>query len=232
MAARVLQVLAPEAPVFRRHRFLVLPRRLPLSLDAEPDTEYQYSNLGYNVLGLIIEEVSGTNFDEFMKSNILDESKMSNSDFRYFKIPAPLRSSPHTDRMITHAVYERKVYPYTREHAPSSTLDSSSTDLSKWMITVLDSLSNSSGEGLYDTMIEPSSPLSPYIGLGFQLGNLGSKNTIGHYGGDRGFRSYLLMIPEENMGLVVLANCDYQEDFRQEILHSIAGLMTSNLNDE
>jgi CubicO group peptidase (beta-lactamase class C family) len=74
-------------------------------------------------------------------------------------------------------------------------------------------------------MIEPTFLSNPYISLGFQLSEIYSKKIIGHYGGDKGFRSYLIMIPEENIGLVLLANCDYDEDFRQEILHSIAKLM-------
>ncbi|PCI00026.1 MAG: hypothetical protein COB81_09715 [Flavobacteriaceae bacterium] len=74
-------------------------------------------------------------------------------------------------------------------------------------------------------MISPSFKANPYIGFGFQLGDINSKKTIGHYGGDRGFRSYLLMIPSEKIGLVLLANCDYDEDFRQEIIHPIAKLM-------
>lgn len=47
----------------------------------------------------------------------------------------------------------------------------------------------------------------------------------GHFGGDRGFRSYLLLLPEQHIGLVVLANTDHAEDFRQEILHAVARLL-------
>ena len=74
-------------------------------------------------------------------------------------------------------------------------------------------------------MIEPTFSSNPYMGLGFQLNTINSIKTIGHYGGDKGFRSYQIMIPEEKMGLVLLANCDYNEDFRQEIIHAIAKLM-------
>ena len=77
----------------------------------------------------------------------------------------------------------------------------------------------------YKQMIAPTFTPNAHIGLGFKLGSIMSQKTIGHYGGDRGFRSYLLMIPEERIGLVLLANCDYNEDFRQEILHPIAKLM-------
>jgi len=198
---------------------------LNLKLDSDPSSEYQYSNLAYDILGYVIEKVSGSTFDDFMKENILNKSGMYSSDFRYFKIHDSLKTSPHSKRWVTKNIYERKTYPYTREHAPSSTLNSSSKDLSKWMISFLQTLGDSDLNNQNLTMIEPSFSSNPYIGLGFQLDNINSKKTVGHYGGDKGFRSYLIMIPEEKIGLVVLANCDYNEDFRQEIIHPIAKLM-------
>ncbi len=198
---------------------------LNLKLDSDPSSEYQYSNLAYDILGHVIEKVSGSTFDDFLKENILNKSGMYSSDFRYFKIHDSLKTSPHSKRWITKNIYERKTYPYTREHAPSSTLNSSSKDLSKWMISFLQTLDDSDLNNKNSTMIEPTFSPNPYIGLGFQLDDINSKKTIGHYGGDKGFRSYLIMIPEEKIGLVVLANCDYDEDFRQEIIHPIAKLM-------
>lgn len=201
---------------------------LNLKLLAAPHTEYNYSNLGYNILGYVIEKVSAINFDEFVKENILTPSGMSNSDFRYFKIADSIKSSPHSKRKFSKTIYKRKIYPYTREQAPSSTLNSSANDLSKWMISFMKSSNRLSSEKGYQIMFEPSFNKYPYIGLGFQLSNLNKEKTIGHYGGDRGYRSYLVMIPEKRIGLVVLANCDYDEDFRQEILHPVVRLMLKN----
>lgn len=198
---------------------------LNLKLLSEPHTEYNYSNLGYNVLGYVIEKLSKTNFDEFVKENILTPSQMSNSDFRYFKIGDSIKTSPHSKRMISKKVYERKIYPYTREQTPSSTLNSSANDLSKWMISFLKSSNGLSPKKSFEKMFEPSFNEYPYIGLGFQLSTLNKEKTVGHYGGDKGYRSYLIMIPEKGFGLVLLANCDYDEDFRQEILHPIVKLM-------
>lgn len=198
---------------------------LNLKLDSEPSAEYEYSNLAYDILGYLIEKVSGATFDDYLKDNILNKSGMYNSDFRYFKIQDSLKTVPHSKSWITKHIYTRKTYPYTREHSPSSTLNSSSKDLSKWMISFLQTLDDSNHENNYQAMLEPSFAQNTNIGLGFQLNTINSKKVIGHYGGDKGFRSYLIMIPEENMGLVLLANCDYKEDFRQEIIHPIAKLM-------
>ncbi|MFY0627027.1 MAG: beta-lactamase family protein [Reichenbachiella sp.] len=198
---------------------------LDLKLDSDPSSEYHYSNLAYDVLGCLIEIVSGSSFDDFIKENILNESGMHNSDFRYFEIPDSLKTVPHSKHWFTGNIYERQTYPYTREHAPSSTLNSSSKDLSKWMISFLQSLDGELSSIDYNIMIQPSFEPNEHIGLGFQLGEIDGFKKVGHYGGDNGFRSYLLMVPEEKIGLVVLANCDYEENFRHEILHPIARLM-------
>ena len=100
---------------------------LSLKLDADPASEYQYSNLAYDILGYVIERVSGASFDDFLKENILNKSEMYNSDFRYFKVPDSLRTSPHSKSWVSGNIYERKTYPYSREHAPSSTLNSSAS---------------------------------------------------------------------------------------------------------
>lgn len=197
---------------------------LNISLESNPNTEYYYSNLGYDILGYIVEKVSGMSFDEYMKNYVLVDGGMTNSDFRYFKISDSLKTSPHTNSWIAGNTKVRTTYPYTREHAPSSTLNASSKELSNWMLYFLNSLEGSNSKYDLNNMILPSTELSSNIGLGFQLYNAYSRKAIGHYGGDKGFRSFLMMIPEDNLGIVVLGNCDYKEDFRQEMVYPIAQL--------
>jgi CubicO group peptidase (beta-lactamase class C family) len=198
---------------------------LNLKLDFAPSSDFSYSNLAYDILGHVIAKISNSTFEDYVKENILDPSRMVNSDFRYFRIPDSLRTIPHSKSKISQRIYSRKTYPYTREHAPSSTLNASAKDLSKWMISFLASLENDKNEGILKAMVQPSSDINKHIGLGFQLSKIEGLKKIGHYGGDKGFRSYLMMIPDEKMGLVLLANCDYEEDFRQEILHAITEIL-------
>jgi len=203
---------------------------LNLKLSAQPSSEYHYSNLGYDILGYIVEKISGSTFEDYVKKNILNPNGMHNSDFRYFKIPDLLRTSPHSKTFITKNRYARKVYPYTREHSPSSTLNASSKDLSKWMIQFLEIINDKDSNSIYNLMTIPSFDQYNKIGLGFQLYSFEGNKAIGHYGGDKGFRSFLIMFPAKNMGLVLLANCDYHEDFRQEILMPIAKMMLTYSN--
>lgn len=198
---------------------------LKLELESEPSLTYSYSNLGYNLLGYVIEKKTNSSFEDYLKNNLLNPSGMVFSDFRYFYIPDSLTTSPHTKNKITGNVYERDTYPYTREHAASSTLNASAVELSRWMIYFMQESKRNTPGNNYSLTLKPTSAKFSQIGLGFQQYEFDAKHAIGHYGGDKGFRSFLMMIPEENIGLVVLGNCDYEEDFRQEIIHPIAKLM-------
>ncbi|OJJ20808.1 hypothetical protein BKI52_09495 [marine bacterium AO1-C] len=197
-------------------------KKLKLRLKYPPGTKLYYSNLGYDILARVVERASGEMFEDYVKTNILVKAGMKYSDFRYFKIPANLRCSPHSQRRVSGQVYVRKTYPYNRVHAGSSTLNASAVDMCLWMSYFLKALQNNTN---YQKMLQPSFTAYPRIGLGFQLGKVGNKMKAGHYGGDKGFRSYLMLIPEKNIGLVLMGNCDYKEDYRQEILHPIAKMM-------
>lgn len=194
---------------------------LHIKLKATPSTTYLYSNLGYDILGFVVEKITNSSFEEYIKLNILDPSGMLQSDFRNFRIPDSLKAKPHSKKWITGNIYRRKTYPYTREHAASSTLNSSAYEFCKWMIWFM----NKSKDEGFNIMLHPSFGANSHIGLGFQLSTLDSLEVAGHYGGDKGFRSYLLLIPQREIGLVILANGDYNENFRQEILHPIAKML-------
>ncbi|CAN5508739.1 hypothetical protein BH11CYA1_BH11CYA1_14420 [soil metagenome] len=51
--------------------------RLTKPLDRDPATKYEYSNFGYNMLGRIIEKVSGEDYEAFVKKNILQPAGAS-----------------------------------------------------------------------------------------------------------------------------------------------------------
>ncbi|MCE7995138.1 MAG: serine hydrolase [Roseivirga sp.] len=184
-----------------------------------PGTNYAYSNLAYDLLGLVVEELSGQSFEDYVKQNLLTPAGMKHSDFRHFLIPEGLRTRPHTMSRVSGKISERTIYPYNREHAPSSTLNASAQELSLWMSHFLRQLD---GNSLHQQMLENSTEASEYIGLGFHLNSIHGFKAVGHFGGDQGFRSALFMIPEKQTGIVVLGNVDYKDDFRQELILAIS----------
>jgi CubicO group peptidase (beta-lactamase class C family) len=197
-------------------------------LKSVPGKSFSYSSMDYDVLGYLIEQTTHTSFAVFMKQTILQPFGMIYSDFDYFKIDTALRCSPHT-KGIFKKIHTRKSYPYNPAHSPSSTLNSSSYELALWMKGLLNTLRTNENHDYLNastlrSILQPSDNFK-FIGLGWFIGERFREKSYYHFGGDRGFRSYLLLLPEHDLGMVLLANCDYEEDFRQEILNGITDIL-------
>lgn len=195
---------------------------------AEPLTKFNYSNLGYDVLGVVVERVTGLPFETYVKLNVLNEYQMLNSSFDYLTIEKDLRTFPHSKHWLTGKVTQKKYYPYNREHSPSSTLNSSVQDLLNWMIQFNHKKDGVLSVSTKKAMTTPSTKLAKGIGLGFQLYTYEEDKLVGHYGGDVGYRSFLLMNLDKRIGVVLLANYDRDEDFRDEIVYPVYGLIERN----
>ncbi len=65
----VTLTLGEDNPVTERALIKFLLER---GLDVDPGTEYHYSNIGYLILGEVIEHLSGMSYEDYVKKNILD----------------------------------------------------------------------------------------------------------------------------------------------------------------
>jgi CubicO group peptidase (beta-lactamase class C family) len=70
----------PEAD-YRDGKEKTLDRIAALKLDSPPGTQFKYSDVGFMVLGEIVERVSGQSLDRFAKENIFDPLKMKETSF-------------------------------------------------------------------------------------------------------------------------------------------------------
>jgi len=102
----------------------------------EPGDGFRYSSMAYDLLGLVITEVSGMTFEDFMKREIFDPLGMDDTTF-FSEVDLADIAMPHSkgrDRVIR----LENTYPYTRQHAPSSTLKSTAADLLKWASALME----------------------------------------------------------------------------------------------
>lgn len=59
-----------------------------ISLSSVPGMHYEYSNLGFTMLGLIISRVSGEHYEDFIKTKIWDPLGMTHTYWEYADVPA------------------------------------------------------------------------------------------------------------------------------------------------
>jgi CubicO group peptidase (beta-lactamase class C family) len=187
-------------------------------LTTEPGSAYSYSNAGYELLGLLLSRATGTTFENAVRKQVLAPLGMRNSTFLRGDVPGHLAASPHVGMPL--AVPEG-AYPYTRRHAPSSTLHSNLVEMSRWMVAHFEPAEPAAGgsdgqwarldPGLLDLMRQPvvpvpSHPWEDAAGLGWGLGSYRGHRTLHRSGADPGFGSKLVLVPERRTGVVLLAN--------------------------
>ena len=174
-----------------------------------PGEGWRYSNKAFDALGDVVAKVSGRSFEDYVKSHILDPIGMERSSFLYPDIAEDRRTTGH----VGTPARVSEVYPYNRRHAPSSTLNSSVEQMVNWMLVNLNrgELDGSRilEAGSYDLLWEATTdtPMDGVsVGLSWFLGELEGQRTVSHGGGDTGFRSYILLMPDADMGIVLASN--------------------------
>lgn len=176
---------------------------------AGPGEKWRYSNMAFDILADVVAKVSGVNFEDYVKMNILDPLNMKESDFLRERIKPELRISGHLFDLQPKV---SSVYPYNRRHAPSSCLNSNVEEMCNWAIANMDHgifngrriLQASS----YDLLFEPQAQVDENrsIGLSWFIENRHGNKMISHGGGDTGFRSYIILIPEKSLAIVAASN--------------------------
>ncbi|MBL7846578.1 MAG: beta-lactamase family protein [Cyclobacteriaceae bacterium] len=68
---------------FNRDEFFAEVFRKHSTLDFEPGTKFKYSNLGYVLLGQLIEKVSGQSFEDYVETNIVDRSGVDRRELNF-----------------------------------------------------------------------------------------------------------------------------------------------------
>jgi CubicO group peptidase (beta-lactamase class C family) len=182
-----------------------------LSLIAAPGTKFQYSNMAFEILGDVVAKVSGESFEAYVKHHILEPLSMNSSTLLVKEADPKLLTSPH----VWNTAFDPSVspvFPYNRMHSPSSTLYSSVLDMSRWAMA---NLNHGELDGkrilkssTLDAMWKPAGEQWHQVGISWFLGEYKGHATIGHSGGDVGFVSNLLLVPDKSIAVVMMSNFD------------------------
>ena len=180
-------------------------------LIAAPGERFQYSNMAYEVLGDLVAKVSGETFEGYVKAHILSPLGMKDSTLLRAEADPKLTTSPHVlgDRLTP---IVSPVYPYNRMHAPSSTLHSNLADMSRWALANL-RRGELHGQRIlkassYDVMWKPTGDPKRPVAISWFLGERGGHRTVSHGGGDVGYRSSVLLLPDDGIAIVMMINYD------------------------
>jgi CubicO group peptidase (beta-lactamase class C family) len=201
-------------------------------------SHYAYDNLLYMTAGQIIPAVTGVSWDDYIRQHIfeplsMDHSNVSNAAFK-----------PGDDRALPHSRVDGKlqVIPFEvlDNAGPAGAVNSSAADMAKWVQLQLNRGKFVGREGrLFSEqrskeMWSPQTILpigdypSPLAGLkpnfadyalGWMVRDYHGRKLVGHTGGVGGFVSRVMLVPEENLGVVVLTNAEEDGAFDSILYH-------------
>ena len=175
-------------------------------MEFDPGTAYKYNNSGYVLLGHIIEVISGKSYADFIQTNIFDKVGMTNSYYGSMTKIIPNRASGYseTESGFQNANYLSLTLPYA-----AGSIMSTTEDLLKWQNAISANLliKRSSLEKAINGSKLNSGEVIPY-GYGWIKGNVNGSTTVEHSGGIFGYSTNGIFLPEENVYVIGLSNCD------------------------
>ncbi|MBU2928525.1 serine hydrolase [Winogradskyella psychrotolerans] len=177
-----------------------------LPMDFDPDTEFRYNNSGYILLGHIIEVVSGQSYADFIKTHIFDKIDMKNSYYGSMLELIPNRASGYSETAsgFRNADYLSLTLPYA-----AGSIMSTTEDLLKWQNALSANIlikKTSLDKAVNGSKLASGETIS--YGYGFTKGTINGSKTIEHSGGIFGYSSNGIFLPEENVYVIGLTNCD------------------------
>ncbi|MFD4354997.1 serine hydrolase domain-containing protein [Nocardia sp. NPDC058518] len=175
----------------------------------KPGERSSYSQAGFNLLGRVIETVTGQSFESAVHDLVLAPVGMNNSVFQLSDVITRRFAIGH-ELGADHDVSVVRPWKGNRANNPGGGLATTVADQLRWMRVHL-------GKGdvlpadLLTRMQEPTvqlraSSLGDAIGLCWFVRDIDGVRTIGHGGSGFGQFAELLLVPERDFAVVVMAN--------------------------
>ncbi len=176
------------------------------TLLSKPGTEYNYSATGFVILGLIIENVSGENYYDYIRDNILEPSHMMETAEIQVDSIVKNKASGYTSQFGQNEHLKKNEY-YLTKASPAGFYYSTVEDLFKFS----KALRNHKllKKETTDLMLEPKvKGYNTHLGYGIDIDNRYNQTIIGHSGGWFGIHCELMDFMDDNYTIVILSNID------------------------
>lgn len=200
-----------------------LVQNLPqLSTNFKVGTNVQYSNLGYALLGLVIEKVSGMSYKKFMETEIFKPIGMSNSKVGMSKDTYGKEHAIGYTAMKRNRTRSKASFFQTKAMQPAAGISSTVSDLAKfasWQFRLKDSnskeiLSPSLLNSMYETQATSKNGYAKR-GYGYEVYQDKKGDTWAMHGGMcPGYVAFLKMNITTKTAYIILINANGEKALR------------------
>jgi CubicO group peptidase (beta-lactamase class C family) len=189
-------------------QFLKLAFASPLN--APPGEQYEYSNVGYSILGILIEKVSGLGYEQFLNQYLFKPAGMKHTGYLIPKYNKEELAVGYRNGVRWGTALDRDWLPdgpgwHLRANGG---ILSTVGDMYKWYkaLSTNTVLSKSSTQQMFTKhMAENPEGISHY-GYGWVVQNFYNTNFIWHNGGNGIYNAFMAFAPTEDLCIIVSSN--------------------------
>ncbi len=195
--------------------------------DYPPGEDMYYANIGYAMLGYLVEIFSGQTLEEYCRENIFEPLEMNETSFRLTNVNISKVAVPYD---FLQRYYNPFIH-YNILDYPAGGLRTSVLDLSRFFIAHMNG-------GIYDntriltpesveemhTIQYQSDTYNFQYGLGFQIWETLTSTHIGHTGGLYGVATKMVFRKSDNIGIIMFTN-KAVENLRDRFAFSLIELL-------
>jgi CubicO group peptidase (beta-lactamase class C family) len=196
-----------------------------------PDSGFEYSALGYALLGDVIAKASGQTYEAYVQEHILTPLGMQKSTFLLEEVDRQLLASPHVVDAAGDLVASPAL-PYHRPFAAANNLFSNVEEMAKLAQVSLNRgslggtqiLSAQSSEQMW-TAHSPTpfgdfpfgalwpSPLMVDWGYGWLIGDIEGHPVYNSFGREHGYHAGMLLCPDAELVVIAMGNGPITESY-------------------
>ncbi len=193
------------------------------AMDFEPGEQFKYNNSGYVILGHIIELLSGQSYASFVEENIFKKLNMTSSSYATHTSIVKNKVSGYHKRNN----YIKNMHiSYSLPYAAGSLL-SNVDDMLKWQEAIKNNLlisKKTTAKAFTNYTLNNGKYIN--YGYGWHIKTLNNIRNFEHGGSIFGFKSMAVYLPDLDIYVVGLSNCDCNSPTK--ITRDIAQLVARN----
>jgi len=182
-------------------------------LDFEPGSSWNYSNVGYVTLGILIRKITGKFYGDFIRERIFEPLQMTTARVISEADIVPNRAAGY--RLVQGELKNQDwVSPSTNSTADGS-LYFSILDLVKWDAALYADkpLTQASRNKIWTAARLRDGTTKDY-GFGWHLGEYHGRRLAFHGGAWQGFKTFIIRILDTDLTIILLANSWETRDFK------------------
>ncbi len=189
-------------------------------VNVAPGSLSRYSGGGYTIMQLLVSDVSGKPFAQFMREAVLTPIVMTSSTYQQ-PLPPDRASQTASGYDASGSAVSGRWHVYPEMAAAG--LWTTPTDLARFALEIQQSLAGTSNKVITQAMTRQQLTVQMgSYGLGLALSGTGDARRFGHNGRDEGFDALLLASVETRQGLVVMINANDNSGAMSRILQFVA----------